>query len=46
MPTEFVAQNGAEIHQNTPIAVTGCPKAAPATKAKAKAKRPRERAKR
>ncbi len=28
MPTEFVAQNGAEIHQNTPIAVTGCPKKA------------------
>jgi DNA-binding beta-propeller fold protein YncE len=28
MPTEFVAQNGAEIHQTTPIAVTGCPKKA------------------
>jgi hypothetical protein len=28
MPTEFVAQNGAEIHQNTKIAVTGCPKKA------------------
>ncbi len=27
MPTEFVAQNGAEIHQSTPIAVTGCSKA-------------------
>ena len=26
MPSEFVAQNGAVIHQNTPIAVTGCPK--------------------
>lgn len=26
MPTEFVAQNGAEIRQNTKIAVTGCPK--------------------
>ena len=25
MPTEFVAQNGAEIHQDTPITVTGCP---------------------
>jgi hypothetical protein len=24
MPTEFVAQNGAEIHQTTAIAVTGC----------------------
>ncbi len=28
MPTEFIAQNGAEIHQNTPITVTGCPKKA------------------
>jgi hypothetical protein len=27
MPTEFRAQNGAEIHQNTPITVTGCPAA-------------------
>ncbi|HEY2142008.1 MAG TPA: hypothetical protein VGG98_08110 [Solirubrobacteraceae bacterium] len=26
MPTEFVAQNGAVIHQNTKIAVTGCHK--------------------
>ncbi len=26
MPTAFVAQNGAVIHQNTKIAVTGCPK--------------------
>ena len=25
MPTEMIAQNGAELHQNTPIAVTGCP---------------------
>ncbi|MFI5003995.1 MAG: hypothetical protein ACHQE6_03170 [Solirubrobacterales bacterium] len=25
MPTAFVAQNGAEIHQSTPIAVRGCP---------------------
>ena len=24
MPTEFVAQNGAEIHQSTPIAIEGC----------------------
>ena len=24
MPTEFLAQNGAQIHQNTAIAVTGC----------------------
>ncbi len=27
MPTEFVAQNGATIHQSTKITVTGCPKA-------------------
>ncbi len=27
MPTEFVAQNGAEIHETTKIAVTGCTKA-------------------
>jgi DNA-binding beta-propeller fold protein YncE len=26
MPTEFIAQNGAELHQTTKIAVTGCPK--------------------
>jgi hypothetical protein len=26
MPTLFVAQNGLELHQNTPINVTGCPK--------------------
>jgi hypothetical protein len=28
MPTSFVAQNGAELEQNTKITVTGCPKAA------------------
>jgi hypothetical protein len=27
MPTEFIAQNGAEIHESTPIIVTGCSKA-------------------
>jgi hypothetical protein len=27
MPTAFTAQNGAVIHQSTPIGVTGCPKA-------------------
>jgi hypothetical protein len=26
MPTFFKAQNGLEIHQNTPVTVTGCPK--------------------
>ena len=43
MPTEFVAQNGAEIHQNTPITVTGCPKSAPTTKTKAKSKKTRSK---
>jgi hypothetical protein len=27
MPTEFRGQNGAELHQNTKVNVTGCPKA-------------------
>jgi hypothetical protein len=26
MPTAFVGQNGAEIHQSTPVTATGCPK--------------------
>jgi hypothetical protein len=34
MPTEFVAQNGAVVHQTTKIQVTGCPR----TKAKVKKK--------
>jgi hypothetical protein len=34
MPTEFVAQNGAVIHQSTPVSVTGCAKAKPAKKTK------------
>jgi hypothetical protein len=38
MPTAFVAQNGAEIHQSTKIAPTGCPKAKEKTKAKKKTK--------
>ena len=38
MPTEFVAQNGAVIHQSTAISVTGCPKAVTHVK-KAKAKK-------
>ena len=38
MPTEFVAQNGAEIKQTTPVVVTGCPKAVHAKGAKAKRK--------
>jgi len=35
MPTEFVAQNGAVIHQSTPISVTGCPKAKTAAQLRA-----------
>jgi hypothetical protein len=34
MPTLFVAQNGLEIHQQTPITVTGCPKHKKARKAR------------
>jgi hypothetical protein len=37
MPTEFVAQNGAVLHQSTPIAVTGCTNAHKASKKKKKA---------
>ena len=36
MPTEFIAQNGAEIHETTPIGVTGCAKHKPAKKKKAR----------
>jgi hypothetical protein len=36
MPTEIIAQNGAEIHETTKIAVEGCPKAKPAKKKPAK----------
>jgi hypothetical protein len=38
MPTAFTGQDGAVIHQSTPIAVTGCPKAKKAKKTKAKGK--------
>jgi hypothetical protein len=34
MPTAFTGQNGAEIHESTKIAATGCPKAHKAKKAK------------
>ncbi len=37
MPTAFTAQNGTEIHESTPISVTGCPKHK--TKKGSKAKR-------
>ena len=36
MPTELKAQNGAEIKQNTPVTVTGCPKVHKAKKRKSK----------
>jgi hypothetical protein len=39
MPTEFVGQNGAEIHQDTPITVTGCPSVGHAKSAKHRAKK-------
>jgi hypothetical protein len=32
IPSEFTAQNGAELKQDTPISVTGCPKAHKAAK--------------
>ena len=38
MPTEFVAQNGAALHQTTAVGVTGCPKAGPVKKTKKKVK--------
>jgi hypothetical protein len=38
MPTEFVAQNGALMTQNTPIAVTGCAKSKVLTRAQRLAK--------
>jgi hypothetical protein len=34
MPTSFIAQDGAQLKQNTKIAVTGCPKAKKASKAR------------
>jgi hypothetical protein len=38
MPTAFTGQNGAVIHESTPISVTGCPKHKATKKAKAKKK--------
>jgi uncharacterized repeat protein (TIGR01451 family) len=38
MPTEFLAQNGLVVKQNTAISVTGCPKAKKTTKKKDKRK--------
>jgi hypothetical protein len=38
MPTEFVAQNGAQINESTPITITGCAKKAKQTKSRKHAK--------
>jgi hypothetical protein len=38
MPTAFVAQNGAVIHESTPIGATGCPKTKALTRAQKLAK--------
>jgi hypothetical protein len=46
MPTEFVAQNGAELHQTTKIAVTGCPKVKKAAKRPKRTKREAKHGKR
>jgi uncharacterized repeat protein (TIGR01451 family) len=44
IPTEFIAQNGLEIHQSTPITVTGCPKLKVAKKATKKHKKKAKKA--
>jgi hypothetical protein len=46
MPTEFVAQSGAEIHESTKIEVTGCVKVKKASKKKAHRKKAHRKAKR
>jgi hypothetical protein len=38
MPTAFVGQNGAEIHESTKLSVTGCSKKKPKSKSKSKSK--------
>ncbi len=43
MPTEFVSQSNAVIHQSTPIAVTGCAKARSAKKPRRSRKASRDR---
>ncbi len=45
MPTLFIAQNGAEIHQETPVTVTGCAKAKAASKKKKAKKASNKKAK-
>ncbi len=46
MPTEFLAQNGAELKQSTKITVTGCPKIKKVKKATHKKKKRKAKAKR
>jgi hypothetical protein len=41
MPTAFLAQNGAEIHESTKLSVTGCPKTKKANKQVKKARKGR-----
>ena len=41
MPTEFLAQNGAELKQSTKIAVTGCPKQTRRPRTRRRSARPR-----
>ena len=43
MPTQFTAQDGAQLKQNTKIAVTGCPKARKASASSRKARSSRAR---
>ena len=43
MPTEFIAQNGAELKQTTKIAVTGCPKHKKKARKRTKRKPKREK---
>ncbi len=43
MPTAFTAQNGAVIHQSTPISVTGCVKAKAKTKKQTKKTKQKQR---
>ena len=43
MPTAFVGQNGAEIHQSTPVSVSGCAKTKAVKKTRRKAKKRRKK---
>ncbi|HTC60832.1 MAG TPA: hypothetical protein VK691_12045 [Solirubrobacteraceae bacterium] len=43
MPTAFTAQNGVEIHENTPVSATGCPKHARHKRKKTSGRKGRKR---